>query len=50
MKSDKAFLKSVEAEADFQVRRLHHRACLALWCGNNEMEQMPQDILAAPLP
>ena len=45
---DKAFLKSVEAEADYQVRRLRHRACLALWCGNNEIEQMPQDILATP--
>jgi len=21
------------------VRRIHHRACLALWCGNNEIEQ-----------
>ncbi|OAM90598.1 glycoside hydrolase family 2 protein [Termitidicoccus mucosus] len=35
--SDRAFLKSVEAEARHQVRRLHHRACLALWCGNNEL-------------
>jgi beta-mannosidase len=35
---DRAFLESVRAEADYQVRRLHHRACLALWCGNNELE------------
>ena len=26
-------------EAIQNVRRLRHRASLALWCGNNEMEQ-----------
>ncbi|WP_315762323.1 beta-mannosidase [Sphingomonas sp. Y38-1Y] len=31
-----AFLDNVRAEATEQVRRLRHRACLALWCGNNE--------------
>jgi beta-mannosidase len=41
---DKMFLKSVAAEADYQVRRLAHRACLALWCGNNELEQKPSEI------
>ena len=35
--SDPAFLASARAEAEFQVRRLRHRACLALWCGNNEI-------------
>ena len=35
------FLASVEAEAEYQVKRLANRACLALWCGNNEIEQMP---------
>jgi beta-mannosidase len=35
------FLAQVEAEANYQVKRLHHRACLALWCGNNEIEMMP---------
>jgi beta-mannosidase len=34
---DAAFLASSRAEADFQVRRLRHRASLALWCGNNEI-------------
>ncbi len=34
---DRAFVASVRAEAAFQVRRLRHRACLALWCGNNEV-------------
>ncbi|WP_404424798.1 glycosyl hydrolase 2 galactose-binding domain-containing protein [Nibricoccus sp. IMCC34717] len=37
---DKAFLNSVRQEAEFQVRRLRHRACLALWCGNNELIQI----------
>lgn len=31
-----AFQASVRAEAESQVRRLRHHACLALWCGNNE--------------
>jgi beta-mannosidase len=30
------FRDSVRAEAEAAVRRLRHRACLALWCGNNE--------------
>jgi beta-mannosidase len=34
-----AFMKNVEAEARDNVRRLRHHACLALWCGNNELEQ-----------
>ncbi len=38
--SDKAFLASVKTEAEQQVARLHHRACLALWCGNNELVQL----------
>jgi beta-mannosidase len=36
--ADEPFLANVEAEVREQVRRLRHRACLALWCGNNEME------------
>ena len=34
---DDAFVASVEGETIFQVRRLRHRASLALWCGNNEV-------------
>ena len=30
-------MASARAEAEHQVRRLRHRACLALWCGNNEV-------------
>ena len=37
---DDAFVASVRIEAEQQVRRLRHRACLALWCGNNEVEQL----------
>jgi len=32
------FIDSVRAEVREQVRRLRHRACLAVWCGNNELE------------
>ena len=35
-----AFVASVREEAEQQVRRLRHRASLALWCGNNEIEQL----------
>ncbi len=33
------FLENVNVEVTENVRRLRHRASLALWCGNNEMEQ-----------
>jgi beta-mannosidase len=32
------FLENVRMEVVENVRRLRHRASLALWCGNNEME------------
>ncbi|HEU5080233.1 MAG TPA: glycoside hydrolase family 2 protein [Opitutaceae bacterium] len=35
--ADKAFLDSVKEEVAYQTRRLRHRACVALWCGNNEV-------------
>jgi beta-mannosidase len=36
---DKAdFYENVRIEAEENIRRLRHRASLALWCGNNEME------------
>lgn len=35
--SDRAFLAEVRAEVAEQTARLHHRACLALWCGDNEL-------------
>ena len=33
------FIANIQKEVVYNVRRLRHRACLALWCGNNEMEQ-----------
>lgn len=37
--ADEEFFANVREEAVHNVRRLRHRASLALWCGNNEMEQ-----------
>lgn len=45
---DQAFRQSVAREAAHQVRRLRHRACLALWCGNNEIAQLNADLLGQP--
>ena len=36
---DPAFVENVRHEALENVRRLRHRASLALWCGNNEIEE-----------
>lgn len=36
------FLENVKAEIKDNVCRLRHHACLALWCGNNEIETMSQ--------
>jgi len=35
---DAGFLERVEAEAVYNVRRLRNRPCIALWCGNNEID------------
>ncbi|MCA9973140.1 MAG: glycoside hydrolase family 2 protein [Anaerolineales bacterium] len=35
---DPDFLENIRVEVAENVRRLRHRASLALWCGNNEME------------
>jgi beta-mannosidase len=35
---DPEFVENVRQEALENIRRLRHRASLALWCGNNEME------------
>ncbi|ODT79721.1 MAG: hypothetical protein ABS76_19300 [Pelagibacterium sp. SCN 64-44] len=35
--SDRPFLASVREEVTQQVRRLSHHACIALWCGDNEV-------------
>ena len=33
-----AFEENIRAEFADNIRRMRHHACLALWCGNNEME------------
>ena len=35
---DAGFMANVRTEAEDNIRRIRHHACLALWCGNNEME------------
>ena len=37
---DEAYFENVEKEAEDNIRRLRHHPCIALWCGNNEIEQM----------
>ncbi len=36
---DAPFLENIRAEATQQVRRLRNHPSLALWCGNNEMDE-----------
>lgn len=36
---DADFMANVKAEAIDNIRRLRDHACMALWCGNNEIEQ-----------
>ncbi len=35
---DKAMLDNIREEAIDNIRRIRHHPCMALWCGNNEME------------
>jgi beta-mannosidase len=35
---DDAFVNNVREEVEQQVRRLQYHPCLALWCGNNEVD------------
>jgi beta-mannosidase len=36
---DAEWMANVRGEAEDNIRRIRHHASLALWCGNNEMEQ-----------
>lgn len=36
---DEEFDRNIQAELRDNIRRVRHHACLALYCGNNEMEQ-----------
>ena len=35
---DSAFVQNVQEEVTHNIQRLRNHPCLALWCGNNEME------------
>jgi beta-mannosidase len=37
--TDTAFVNNVKEEAIYQVQRLQHHPSIALWCGNNEIEE-----------
>ena len=37
---DEKYLKNILSEVEFNVKRLRHHPSLALWCGNNELEDM----------
>ncbi len=39
-----AFVASVRAEAEAQLRRLRHHPCIAIWCGNNEDYQIADSL------
>lgn len=43
---DKEFMKNVKAEAEDNVKRLAHHPCIALWCGNNELEMFSKTTTA----
>ena len=40
---DQAFMDNVKIEAEEQVRRLRHHACIATWCGTNEVHNGLED-------
>ncbi len=37
---DEAFENTIRAEFEDNIKRMRNHACLALWCGNNEIESM----------
>lgn len=42
---EERFNELVQPEAEAQVRRIRHRASLALWCGNNEIWWLHREVL-----
>ncbi|PIE32528.1 hypothetical protein CSA56_15090 [candidate division KSB3 bacterium] len=44
---DEDYMANVTIEAEQTVKRLRHHPCLALWCGNNELEQI-DGLVGAP--
>ncbi len=43
---DDAFVANVKQEIAENVKRLRHHPCIALWCGNNELEHIYQMFLS----
>jgi beta-mannosidase len=41
---DEDFMENVRREAEDNIRRIRHHPALALWCGNNEIEMIPDFI------
>ena len=41
--ADKTFLANVEQEARANIKRLRNHPCVAMWCGNNEVEMAISD-------
>jgi len=37
------YQEEIRKEAEYQVKRLRHHPCIAIWCGNNECHQVWQD-------
>ena len=37
--ADKNFIANITQEAIYQVKRLRNHPCIALWCGNNEIDE-----------
>ena len=42
---DEAYMQTVEQEAVDNIKRLRDHPSIALWCGNNEIEQMQKSII-----
>lgn len=36
---DSTFIENVEKEANVNIKRLRNNACIAVWCGNNEIDE-----------
>ena len=43
---DKDYIENVKVEFEQNIKRIRHHASLALWCGNNELEQMWADLIS----
>ncbi len=45
--SEEWFMNEFRKEAEYQMRRLQNRACIVLWCGNNEVSFAYQEFKQA---